>query len=101
MKRQNIYILTLLAIIFPLISHAQVGIEALLIESRSVLQLLPRFIFGLATIYFFWGTGQFILNAGDAKLRQDGKNKMIWGVVVLTVFISISGILNLMSQLLN
>ncbi|TSC69921.1 MAG: Uncharacterized protein CEO12_655 [Parcubacteria group bacterium Gr01-1014_46] len=94
----NLVILTLL---FPLVSSAQTRIMGLLQDFWFIVQLLPRIIFGLAVVYFFWGTGQFILHAGDEKFRADGKKKMLWSVITLFVFISIYGILKLLGQLVG
>lgn len=93
------YIISL-GFLIPAISYAQ-GLVQLLTSFKGILGLLPRIIFGLCVIYFFWGTAQFIQNAGNEKLRGDAKNKMIWGVVAIFVFISIGGILYGLGQLLN
>lgn len=91
-------------IALPLLLNAQVSppprLYGLMADFYFLIQMLPRFIFGLSVIYFFWGTGQFILNAGDEKYRADGKRKMVWGIVALTVYASIYGILNLAGQLI-
>lgn len=69
------------------------GIKGILTGVSGLMNMVVRIIFGLALIYFFWGGARFILNAGDAKTREDGKNKMIWGVITLFVMISIYGII--------
>ncbi len=97
--------LVIASLFLPIVSNAQVSppprLYGLMADFYFLIQLLPRFLFGLSVVYFFWGTGQFILNAGDEKTRADGKNKMIWGIVALTVFVSIYGILNLLGVLVR
>ena len=104
--KKNIKIkLGLILGLLPQILFAQqfvpIRIYGLIQDFYLILLLLPRLLFGLSVVYFFWGTGQFILNAGDEKNRADGKNKMIWGIVALTVFVSIYGILNLLGVLIR
>jgi Type IV secretion system pilin len=91
----------LTALVFPAISNAQPMAIGYLQNFYTLIQRLPRFIFGLSVVFFFWGTGQFILNAGDEKYRADGKKKIVWGIIALTVYASIYGILNLMSRLIR
>jgi hypothetical protein len=75
------------------------GIKGLLREFGSLLNLIIKIIFGLSLIFFFWGLAQFILHSGDPKTHEEGRNKMIWGVVALFVFISIYGILRWIGDL--
>lgn len=87
---------------FPAITFAQLnGLRGLLTQFRSLLNLIIPVIFGLALVYFLWGTSQFILNAGDAKTREEGKQKMIWGIVALFVMVSIYGILSAIGTLVG
>lgn len=95
MKKQINKILILSAIIFPAISFAALdGVKGILTSAKDFMNPLISVMFGLALIYFFWGLGQFILKAGDEKLREQGKKKILWGIVALFVFISIFGIIN-------
>ncbi len=98
--------LVLVLTLFPVFSFAQVTgtsrLTELLFDFRFLLNIIVPVIFGLAMIYFFWNTANFILkDAGNEKTRRDGIRKMVWGVVVIFVFVSIWGILNLMQQLVN
>jgi len=87
----------------PAISFAALdGLKDLLVSFQDLLDTSIPVIFGLALIYFFWGLAQFILNdAGNEKTREDGKKKMIWGIVALFVFISIYGILRFIGETLQ
>jgi hypothetical protein len=103
-KIQNkIYLLSSLYLIFPAISFAALdGIKGFLTAFKtSIIDKLIPIIFGLSLIYFFWGISQFILNSADQKKRDEGKSKIIWGVVALFVFVSLYGILALMGTILG
>lgn len=96
----------LLTIFLPGIAGAQVTgtsrLYEMLVDFSGLLTFAVPVIFGLAMIYFFWGTANFILkDAGNEKTRRDGLNKIIWGVVALFVFVSIWGILNALSRIVN
>lgn len=83
----------------PVVSFAALnGLLGLLGSLRALINAVIPVIFGLAFLYFFWGTGQFILKAGEPKAREEGKQKMIWGIVALFVMFSIYGILNWISS---
>ena len=93
--KKNIYITVLvLSLIFPVVSFAALdGLKGLIVEFGNILKLIVPVLFGLALIFFFWGLTQFILNAGEAEAREDGKQRMLWGIVALFVIVSIYGIL--------
>ena len=63
------------------------GVMGLLTSFGKLLNPIIPILLGLSLIYFFWGIGQFILHAGDQKAREEGKQKILWGVIALFVFI--------------
>jgi hypothetical protein len=105
--RKNIYknfkSLTILVLsAFPVVSFAALnGLKGLLGDFGQILGLAQPLIFGIAFLYFFWGVAQFILNAGEQKARDEGKKKMLWGIVALFVMISIVGILHTVGYLIG
>ena len=55
-------------------------------------------IFGIATLYFLWGVAEFIGKASDEKGREEGKQKIIWGLVGLAIMVSVYGIVGMISD---
>lgn len=101
MKKIKNYLI-LSVILVPTISFAALdGLKGLMNESLGLLNLGIRIIFALALALFFWGLVQFIMKSGDAKLRDEGKQRMIWGIIALFVMISIYGILNFVGSLVG
>lgn len=85
----------LVSAFFPAVSFAALdGVRDLLVSIRGILGLVVPIVTGLAVVYFFWGMGQFILHAGEQKTRDEGRSKMLWGIVALFVIFSIFGILH-------
>lgn len=90
------------SIFLPSIAFAQTGgLLEYMTSFGGLLKLFVPIIFGLSLVYFFWGGAKFVLNAGDEKYRADGKNKLIWGIIALFVFVSILGILSTIGDLLD
>ncbi len=88
-------ILLSLAISTPVVSFALLkGTTDFLKGVRDIMNLIIPIMAGVAVIYFFWGVGQFILQAGDPKAREEGKQQMLWGVIALFVIFSIFGIIS-------
>lgn len=104
-KLQNKYKTSLipgfLALVFPFVASAQTGVIGLLNAFAGLIRPLNYVIFGLCVVYFFWGGVQFIANADDAKTRNDGKNRMIYGVIAIFVYVSIFGLINFIRLALN
>jgi len=93
-----------LSSVLPSLAQAQAfqGLKSLLTSFGGLINKAIPVIFGICLVYFFWGLSQFILHdAGNDKTREDGKKKMIWGIVALFVFISIYGILRLIGELIG
>ncbi len=81
------------SIFLPITSFAALdGLKTLLRSFSGLINTAITIIFGLALVFFFWGIGQFILHAGDQKMRDEGKKKIMWGVIALFVMVSIWGI---------
>lgn len=47
----------------------------------------------LSFLFFLWGVATFMLNTSDEGKRKEGKTRMIWGMVVLFVIVSLGGLL--------
>ena len=104
MKNKKIlYIILPIILLYPLVSFAALnGVMGLLNAIKVLLRSLIPIIFGISLIYFFWGIAQFILHdAGNEKTREDGKKKIMWGVLALFVFISIYGIIKFIGDTLG
>lgn len=101
--KKNKIIYTLVSFVVPVVVSAQAlsGFRGLLTTFGSFINQFIRITFGLAMLYFIWGVGQFILNAGDPKKIADGKNRIIWGVIAMFVLISIYGILYFIGDVLG
>jgi hypothetical protein len=48
---------------------------------------------------FIWGMFIFLINPGNEQVRNEGKKKMVWGVVGLFVAVSVWGFVSLMQTL--
>jgi len=96
MKKQTLsYTFIISTYFIPIITFAMSGVRGLLTDFSGVLNLITPLIFGLSTVYFFWGVAQFVLHdASNEKTREEGKKKIMWGIVALFVFASIYGILS-------
>jgi hypothetical protein len=73
-------------------------IQAILISvSNTLLKPAVPILIGVALVVFFWGLVKY-LNAGfgDIKKVEEARNLMIWGVISLTVMVSVWGIVKVL-----
>ena len=61
----------------------------------GLINLLIPILYALAFIIFFWGLSKYVLGAGDEKVLKDGKQYMMWGVLVLFILSSYMAIIGL------
>lgn len=65
-----------------------------IIKIGALIKLALPIVAGLALLYFLWGIAQFIFKADSDKAREEGRQKMVWGIVALFVLISVWGIIS-------
>ena len=78
-------------IVTDLITYATCVIGA------SVVPLL----FTVAIVFFIWGVVQMLINGDDEEKRSKGKQFMIWGIVALTVMVSVWGLVQILGNSFN
>lgn len=87
-------------VFMPLLASAQLtNIQNNIITPiGNIIRLLIPIVFALALLFFFWGLAQYILNAGDEGKKEEGRNKMIWGIVALFVMASVWGLVRFLGD---
>lgn len=58
----------------------------------GIINIATPIVVGLALLYFFWGLAQFIAKSGNSESHEEGRNKMIWGLIALFVMLTVWGI---------
>ncbi len=49
----------------------------------------------VSVLYFLWGIMTFVQQAGDSAKRQEGYNRILWGIIGLFIMISARGIIGI------
>ena len=62
------------------------------IISNSIIPL----IFVLAVVVFVWGVVQYVMNADSDESREKGRQFMIWGIIGITVMLSVWGLVKIL-----
>ena len=62
------------------------------IINKSVVPL----IFALAVAMFVWGVVQYVINSDEEAKKAKGKQFMIWGIIALTVMVSVWGLVSIL-----
>ena len=63
--------------------------------NEAIVNPLILLLIAAATTYFVWGLMVYIANAADAVKREEGKRKIVYGLIGLFVMLSVFGIINL------
>jgi len=67
------------------------------IISKSVLPL----ILTLAIAMFVWGVVQYVINDSEEGKKAKGKQFMIWGIIGITVMVSVWGLVGIVGKTFN
>lgn len=81
----------------PMLSNISIFFQSV---SRLIGLLLP-IVVALALLFFFWGLAQFIFISGDEDAHEEGRRRMIWGVVALFVMVSVWGLVGFIGSALG
>jgi len=49
-------------------------------------------VFSLAVLLFVWGVVQYVVSGASEEQKEKGKQYMLWGIIALTVMVSVWGI---------
>lgn len=58
-------------------------------------------LFGLALIIFLYSLVNFLWQGNTDKNSTEGRDKIIWGLVGMTIMVSVYGILNVITNTIN
>src|SRR5690606_22140998 len=86
-------VVPILVALMPVFVFAQTQkTEALLGRVGDIVQTIIGIAFMLAFLFFVWGIATFVKQAGDPAGREEGRQRMIWGVIALAVLATVWGI---------
>lgn len=98
MFKNNKKIISILSVAIFLIANITFGATfANLIEAFTsrIIGGITSLAFGLAIIFFVWGIFVFIMNANDSAKREEGKKRMVFGMVAIFIMVSIWGLIKI------
>ncbi len=99
--KKALKVLPSLSVLLPGIALAQnfAWFTNIVTSLGKIVNALIPIAVSLALLVFIWGLAQFILASGDEGAKDEGKRRMIWGVVALFCIVSIWGIIAVMQNI--
>jgi len=93
--------LLILFLIIPLVSSAAtIGGGTFKEIIYSLVVFINKFIIptlvGFALLVFFWGVANFIRSAGNPEAIEEGKKKMLYGILGLFVIVGVWGLIGIL-----
>lgn len=73
-------------------------LKTLIFQALAVINVITPILSALAFIVFFWGLSRFILHSGEQKTREEGKQRMMWGILALFIMLTFRAIIGLVSN---
>ncbi len=84
------------------VAHAKSIDDIIGVIERELLGPLEALLMVLATILFLYGVVEFIFfGASNEKNRTTGKQHMIWGIIGLVIIVSVSAIIQVITNFVN
>jgi len=84
----------------PLFAEAEEVTFQSLIEkfTNSIISPLITLAFGVALVLFIWALVKYMTKAGDEKTQQEARQMILWGVIILTVMVSVWGLVTVVQN---
>jgi hypothetical protein len=67
----------------------------------TLVGLLIPVVIALGLLFFIWGLVTYIAASGDEAAKEEGKRKMIWGIIALFVIVAVWGLVSLLGELVG
>lgn len=81
----------------PIIACAE-NIGNVVSSLNRVLGYVVPIIIGFALIAFLWGVLKYLFAGSDEKQREESKQFMLWGIIGLTVMVSVWGLVSVLAN---
>ncbi len=81
------------ALLLPTVAFAQTSTSGVFANINNLINTIYPIVFAVAILFFLFQLAMFLLNTGEKK--DEAKTGMIWGIVILVVMFSITGIISL------
>jgi len=63
--------------------------------NQFILNPIIMLMFAVALVVFLWGVLGYIRNADNPKLRSEGQQSMLWGIVGMFIMFGVYGIIKI------
>ena len=73
--------------------------NSLVTATQGLVDTLIPLVIAIGLLFFIWGIVQYIAASGDEAAKEEGKRKMIWGIVALFVIIAVWGLVALLVEI--
>ena len=93
-----------LGVIFVAIANLTFAVsfsELALNLSNGIIATITKLAFGFAVVFFLWGVFVFVMNADEEKKREEGKKRILWGLIAIFVMVSVWGLLAAVENSIN
>ncbi len=88
------------ALTFAANDYSTVG-KALRSITDDIFQPLIGLIIACGLVVFLWGVVKYVTAGADESKAKEGRNLMVYGIIALTVMVSVWGLVKVLTQTFN
>ncbi len=92
------FVISSLALAFPLMALAQTTIEDILWTARDLVDTIIPLFMVIAVAVFLWGIIRYITSAGDEEKAKAARGYIIYGLIGLFVMVAFWGIIRVVAS---
>lgn len=84
------------------IAYASESVDQFIFNvNKLIINPLILLLFALALLFFLYGVFEFISNLDNEEKKTKGKSHMMWGVIGITIMMSVFTLMNIVLNTLN
>ena len=81
----------------PLVAFAAT-VDTTIVDATLLVTRLIVLTIGIGIVLFFWGLIKFVNHAGDEKEHEEGRNLIIWGLIVIFIMVTFYAIVGFFQE---
>lgn len=90
-----------LLLVVPLFANAQTTFGTIISKVSDWITMLVPLAISAALLFFIWGLVVFVRDSGEEEALEEGKRKMIWGIIALFVIVAVWGLVLFIANSFN
>jgi len=94
--KKDFWFLLLTVFLVPVAYANALTLGDIIKNATEIVGSVIPLVSGLALVYFIYGLAEYVSVSGNEAKKEEGRNRMVWGIIALFVIISVWGLVKVL-----